>query len=300
VPAIGPVARLSRRPYEYATSAPLEHLVVDTTAGATHDLLFKDLDPAHLLPAARSVKPAALHDPHRTVEAQTQLLDPLGVGPRCWLALADDEQRRWWLITDKVDGVELWQVGELATWERVAAWLGGFHARFLDRADDARRAASTLLEHDAVAHRAGAERAARVLRCSSDPRAEDLLAQLADVQASIELLASLPRTFLHGELYPSNVLVGRDGAIWPVDWEMAATGPAVLDLAALVTGWDDDARRRMVAAYGDAGVLDGHLDAASLHLALRWIGWSSTWRPPREHARDWIGEALAACERLAT
>jgi len=40
------------------------------------------------------------------------------------------------------------------------------------------------------------------------------------------------------------------------------------------------------------------LDCARLHLALRWLGWSRDWTPPREHARDWWAEAKGAAERI--
>ena len=66
------------------------------------------------------------------------------------------------------------------------------------------------------------------------------------------LSRSFPRTFVHGELYPSNVLVVRDDRhprVCPIDWEMAAIGPGLIDLAALVGGWDPPERERLVAAY---------------------------------------------------
>ena len=77
-------------------------------------------------------------------------------------------------------------------------------------------------------------------------------AALARYGEAIAPLASLPRTFVHGELYPSNVLVvrdDRDPRVCPIDWEMAAIGPGLVDLAALVGGWDPPERERLVAAY---------------------------------------------------
>ena len=44
----------------------------------------------------------------------------------------------------------------------------------------------------------------------------------------MDRLVRLPRTLIHGELYPSNVIVGRGHhreRVCPVDWEMAALGP---------------------------------------------------------------------------
>jgi thiamine kinase-like enzyme len=129
--------------------------------------------------------------------------------------------------------------------------------------------------------------------------------QLADVgrrhEQAIERLAALPIAFVHGELYPSNVLVAP-GRVCPVDWEMAGVGPGLLDLAALVTSWNNRETRRLVAAYGDAAgtpVDAADLDAARLVLAVQWLGWAKRWDPPREQATDWLTEANAAAERLA-
>ncbi len=60
---------------------------------------------------------------------------------------------------------------------------------------------------------------------------------------------------IHGELYPSNVLVSPDRErlrICPIDWETTSIGPIAIDLAALTTGWPRPARRALVAAYAMA------------------------------------------------
>jgi aminoglycoside phosphotransferase (APT) family kinase protein len=116
--------------------------------------------------------------------------------------------------------------------------------------------------------------------------------------AVVERLTALPRSFIHGELYASNVIVQLNGElrVAPVDWEMAAVGPGLFDLAALTTGWTGRERSVIIAAYG--GVDRIALDCCRLQLALQWLGWSLGWRPPAEHARDWLAEALEIVERL--
>ena len=105
----------------------------------------------------------------------------------------------------------------------------------------------------------------------------------------------VPQTLIHGELYPSNVLVDPP-RVCPVDWEMAAIGPGVIDLAALCGGWETVAAARLTAAYGPVDASD--LARACLHLALQWLGWSAGWKPPPEHSHDWLGEALALVREL--
>ena len=155
-------------------------------------------------------------------------------------------------MLQKVPGIELWQVGELAVWNRVAAWLGEMHARFADRIDSLRRDSPHLLDHSADWYRTWRDRARSALSDSPDPRAPELARTLDDYDHVIEILAALPRTFVHGELYPSNVMVVRDEepvGVYPVDWEMAAVGPGLIDLAALVGGWGPGERAELQSAY---------------------------------------------------
>lgn len=283
-----PAAVVSRRPYAYATSARLEEVGVDVD-GASCTVIVKHLRRTGLLDAARSSKPPWVYDPRREPAAYA-IVGPAGVGPRCHGAAAT------WLVIDKVDGVELWQVGDFAVWESVASWLADFHRRFADAADDLTAAHPALLRIDAAWFTAWAERAATTLAASGDSRADRLARVLAGYDDVAAALAAEPRRLVHGELYPSNVMVRADErsvAVVPVDWEMAGVGPAAIDLAALVTGWDEPRRDALVAAYGAPG-LGRAVHLARLHLAVQWIGWADGWAAPPEHAHDWIGEALDA------
>jgi thiamine kinase-like enzyme len=117
----------------------------------------------------------------------------------------------------------------------------------------------------------------------------------------------LPSTIIHGELYASNVVIQQAGGgvrVRPVDWEMAGTGPGVLDLAALTAGsWTDDERARIEEAYCEALPVElrpgaDDLEYARLLLAAQWLGWSDGWLPPQEHRQDWAAVAVSLIERL--
>jgi aminoglycoside phosphotransferase (APT) family kinase protein len=306
------VVGLSRRPYRYATSAPLEELRVRMGGGQEMAVIFKDLSRDRLIGNARASKPAFLHEPLRELETYRRILAPAGIGPRWIAALAEQDPPRHWLLIEKVPGVELWQIGELSVWEEVAGWLGRFHARFAGRLEEVRAANSYLLEYSDEWFRFWAERARSALAGSTDRRASAVVRGLDRYDAVIRSLAALPPRFVHGELYPSNVLVVREESpvrVCPVDWEMAAIGPGPIDLAALVGGWGATERQRLATAYrrelARAGTtapapeaLAADLSRSRLHLALQWLGWSSEWRPPSEHAHDWVGEALMLTEEL--
>ncbi|MQA73299.1 MAG: phosphotransferase [Solirubrobacterales bacterium] len=305
------IVGLRRRPYRYATSAPLEEVTVAVEGGEEVALILKDLSRDRLIGDARTAKPKFLHEPRRELETYRRILAPAAIGPRCHAAVARPGAAGCWLLLEKVPGVELWQMGELAVWERVARWLGEFHGGFAGRLDELRAANPHLLEHTADWFRSWGERAIAALAGSADQRGRALAAALRRYGEVVDPLAGLLRTFVHGELYPSNVLVRRERrpGVYPVDWEMAAVGPGAIDLAALVGGWGPDQRQSLALAYleglGAAGgrapeleELMTDLSRCRLALALQWLGWSSDWLPPREHAHDWLGEALALVGEL--
>jgi len=270
--------------------------------------LRKDLAPGALLGAARTSKPAFVHDPRREPAAYRELLCRLAIGPHC-AASGDD-----WIVIERLPGVELWQIGDPDVWVRVAARVADMHRRLavallpghVGRGPARRDGPShadrvPLLVHDARLFAAWRRRAAAA---GAPP------VVLAAHRRASARLAALPPTVLHGELYPSNVLVRTVGFrldVWPVDWELAGLGPAVLDVAALTAGgWPEPQRDAMARAYFEAaggapGSWDGFradLGAARLHLCVQWLGWAPGWNPPAEHAHDWLGEALELAETM--
>jgi thiamine kinase-like enzyme len=132
---------------------------------------------------------------------------------------------------------------------------------------------------------------------------------LAAHDRATERLLALPSVVIHGDLYPSNLLVdtGPPLVVWPVDWELIGRGPAVLDLASLVSGWVPGVRDAMVGAYVEAAgypawpnasSFEEALDAARLHLCVQWLGAPATWAPPSSHAHDWMAEAQELATRV--
>lgn len=315
------VIRLERRPSIYSTSFAIEELDVRLDDDTSLRLLYEDLSRHALLVDARQAKPTFLYDPLREIETYRSILGSNRLGtPICYGIIVESRTERYGLLLEKVPGVELYQVGDLATWQRVAEWLAIMHARFAGQSEALAHVAP-LLKYDAGYYRLWADRARATLgragpRLSRDERrgTEQLFGNYDRV---IERLVALPMTFVHGEFYASNVLVhehaygeGEGLRVCPVDWEMAALGPGLVDLAALTAGgwtmWEKEelalAYFATLAPYGmlpttpDAFLVA--LDYCRLHLAVQWLGWSQDWTPPPEHAQDWLGEALDLAEKL--
>jgi len=300
------VAGLSRRAFAYETSFAIDELEVELAGGEQLGLLVKDVGPTGLSAPAAAAKPDFTLDPRREIAVYRSLLDRSGVSaPRYYGAGEDSASGRAWLFIERVEGEVLADVGEPEAWQAAAAWAGG-----LDRAlaiEDPDLEAH-LLQRDREWH---SQWIGRAIFASSTRGDGDLKRRLAPVAPTLlDRLEALPRGFVHGELYASNVVVERQEGgvrIAPVDWELAGIGPFALDLAALLSGWGDDERSAMCEAFHRSLPPERRaavsreilLDAANLcelALALQWIGWSQQWLPPAEHHRNWTAEALRLLE----
>jgi Ser/Thr protein kinase RdoA (MazF antagonist) len=306
--ALGRSTKVVRRPSRYRTSFPLEELDLTLEDGTELRLIFKDLAWSALGEEARLAKPGFLHDPRRESAVYASVLAPLGLGPQYYGAAIDPDADRFWLFVERVEGRELYQVGELEVWQAVASWLGEMHAVFgPDLEDHIRRA--RLIDYDEAYYRRWIERAQEfaAMPGQAGSRAEGIAWIAERYDRAVEGLLELPSSVIHGEFYASNVLVAAeppDIRVCPVDWEMAAAGPGLVDLAALVSGgWEAEERQAIVSAYRAGAPMydfsEDQLDLARLHLAVQWLGWAPpSWIPPEGQRHDWLDEALALAQGL--
>lgn len=295
------------RPYRAATTHPIQELL---DAEGRYSVLHKDLNPARLTAAARLARPTWINDPMREILVYQRLLIDAPAGPPRLIAAGtggDTDTGRhgrsdsWWIRLEHVEGAPLTEVGDLERWLDAARWVGHFHAWVdtFDHLPDVHpvrwtRGALAGVYCDTVAT-APVGSLATIL--SHGARADEL----------VDLLCVGDIGLIHGELTASNIVVpiDPDRPVCVVDWELCGIGPRLLDLASLVVGWQEDTVGRFVDAYVDgAGRWDDqdlrrHLDAARLHLAMRWLAQEGRgWRPPIEHRTDWAAEARGAADRL--
>jgi aminoglycoside phosphotransferase (APT) family kinase protein len=306
------VVALRRRPYAYETSFAIDRLEVGLGDGETLDLLVKDVGCVGLSSQAAGAKPPALIEPEREIAVYRDLLEPAALStPRYHGASVDAEEGRWWLFLERVEGEVLTDIGEIDVWCQVAAWIRGLDGGL---AESRGRAPEHLLVKRDRAWNTHWLEAALAAADDDGPDALRLAKRLRPSRERLlDRLDALPQTFVHGELYPSNVVVTRgegdqSARIAPVDWELAGTGPYALDLAALSSGWSEEDRlsiyrafHRSPAAGQAAETLDDLLAAVALCrlvLALQWIGWSPGWQPPAAQRHDWIAEASETLDEV--
>jgi thiamine kinase-like enzyme len=303
-----PIRHVTRTPSLYRSSFAIENLYVILEDSTELHIVFKNLGDDGLLPEARVTKPAFIHNPMREISIYGSILSSAGLNTAaCYGFIADSDSARYWLFLERIFGAELYQIGNLAVWQRTAEWLAQLHSRFnIDL--QTIRTRCHLLNYDADFYRLWLERAKRFH--SRHPFLERIANRYDEV---IERLLALPISLIHGEFYPSNVIVTESAnrrRIVPIDWEMSAIGPSLMDVAALTAGkWNEGDRRQVALAYWSA-IASGNehtqsadefieaLEYCRLHLCVQWLGWAAQWSPPKEHAHDWLREAANIAERL--
>jgi thiamine kinase-like enzyme len=314
------ILSLRRRRSNYSSSYTIENLEVELDRGKCLSLVFKDMGPASLLNAARDVRPAFLYNPQREIETYRKVLDPKAFGTAvCYGAVQRPEDKRHWLFLERVNGPLLWQVGRVQIWERAARWIARLHSHF--RLENGRRNSAALpeclLRYDMDHCLCWASRAQDFVSRRRDLRSHELEEQFKILSRCYHKVAgvlhSMPQTFIHGEFYPSNIILRGSGPakrVCPIDWEVAAVGPGLIDLAALTSGdWRPEQKKTLMKAYHEALEPDHGwppsledmfelVEYCNLHLAVQWLGWARDWSPPKSHKRDWLREALGLARRL--
>jgi hypothetical protein len=310
------IRRLRRRRSRYSSSCPILNLELEFDNAEHLSLALKDLTPSSLLEEARKVRPTFLYDPLREIEMYRSVLEPKRFGTAiCYGAIVQENTGPYWLFLERVVGPLLWQVGDFEQWKNAARWLARFHTHFSTRAKQQLLAGVVL--HDQAHYMQWIERAGRFARQTKSARSRRFTIGIERVAKGysrvVKYLLELPQTLIHGEFYPSNVIVRRpktEMQICPIDWEVAGLGPRLIDLGALVSGaWEDDARKSLVTAYRDELAcrtgcapsmpeLLESVDYCQLYLSVQWLGWAADWSPPGNHEQDWLCEAIRLSERL--
>jgi aminoglycoside phosphotransferase (APT) family kinase protein len=261
------VVRAKRHPY--TTSHPLVDVDLEQGDGTMVAAIVKETSVLPWRPrfVQRTDREAGVY----------RLLQPSGVWAPRLLAASTTH-----LLIERSEGQPLWELETEAVAARLGAVLRATHDAL---ARDTK--APFLLRYDDTFYRRWFRRATAATRGLSS------LAPTYEI--AVKRLLDEPVVVVHGELYPSNALIDGEEVLF-IDWECAGAGPAVVDVAAVTTGWRGPELKAFLDAYGP---VDHHaLECARLHLAVRWLGWSTEWRPPAEHARDWKSEALNSASRV--
>ena len=261
--ALGAVLAVRRTGSPQASTAQLEDLRVELADGQVRHLVLK----------------TGGRDTDREARLYRDVLVGAGLDTPGWVTGGAG-----WLVLERVRGAPLWQSGDVQDWCVVARWLRGAH----------RRLAGWAEQVDPAVGSRWAEQWDRALL-----RRPEAAVVATAYQRAVQVIETAPRTLVHGELFPANILLAAEGRPCVLDWETAGAGCALTDLAALTDGWDSAAASLQIAsAYG--GDLSA-LPAARLVVAIRWLAEP---RPAaaagggRARWTDWWAAALAAASEV--
>ncbi len=313
------VRAIEHRASSARSTFALEEVDVVLDDGELLRLVLKVAGAAGVVAKARLAKPLFLHDPLREIELYRHLLDPrphLGTA-KLYGTIVEPERDRYWLLLERAAGTEMDQVEDPETWRAASRWLAAMHVELAGLvAYPSTPGIARLLEYDSAFLKMWMVRAHSIVR-SQNPLLPDVLRRGMDRLALrydrvVERLLALPETVIHGEAFPSNILLRRgvgEPRFCAVDWEMAAIGPHLIDLAALVAGAPKSLQHDLALTYraalpdevrqmSDEASFLTDLAFCRLHLAVQWLGWSPDTSPPTYRIEGWLEDVLAQADAL--
>src|SRR5262249_14124690 len=240
----------------------------------------------------------------RELRVYRDLLGPAELGAaRYYGSVWDGSQGRFWLFLEFVEGTPV-EYCAFDDWVRAAAWLGRLHGRFAGQADRL-GACDFLLRHDADFFRSQARQALEGVSQCWPPLARRLAEVLKRFGPCVEILVRQPLTLVHGSYNPRNILAGAradPAGVCPVDWEKAALGSALYDLAFLSYGFEPPRLDRLIGAYcdealahdvalADGGQVRFALDCFRLYRALKTLCRAQSRTLPEHKAARKVEEA---------
>ena len=283
-----PVTAVRELPAPASTSYALRRLLLDLADGRTLDVLLKDFD------VSRHAADLALWHGARERYVYETVLAGRDLGtPELHGVVWDEPSGRHWLLLEFVPGRTLRQ-SPIEDWIAAAGWLGRLHGTIAGREAELARP-GLLVSYDDAYFRDIAERALQAVGSRSGSLYRRLAAAVDGYKAMIERFCASRPTLVHGSYRPKNVLVdtrAKPVRICPVDWELAAVGPQLHDLACMANEVDHlPTIERFCEAYAKGADAFGlavtgtdemlaELDRLRLHRVLRSLARSAEWAYP--------------------
>ncbi|MGB8956270.1 MAG: aminoglycoside phosphotransferase family protein [Tumebacillaceae bacterium] len=299
------IADLRSVPSPSATSYAAQVVTVQLTDGATLRMFLKDFGSSRLFKEDASDRRARELHVYRDLLRDAELDIPTYYG-----AVWGQEQKRFWMVVEFVDGVPVADC-EFDSWPAATAWLArmqGLYAR-----DPGRFERSPLLvRHDADFFGSRAERAFSSARRVSGRAVRRLRRLLSGYDDLVSLMADQPSTFVHGSYRPENVLLddpSRPSRVCVVDWELAAIGSPLYDLARLCDGYRGARLDHLLDSYGREAAAQGVpvpdrermvevLDCFCLHRVVKAISHALEKGRTQRQVSGWLGYGETIRARL--
>jgi hypothetical protein len=199
-------------------------------------IYFKDLNPVHQVSRRRHAHSANDSPSSREIRVYESVLSCERFGtPEYYGSRWEPAKGRCWLFIECVGERMLQSEHDLEPWIDTCRCVAGFHAATRDLPS---AVTGFLPVYNEEYYRGCAESVERLLP-GLDGADRTVVAQGLDhLRRRISWLGTLPRSVIHGQLFGQNVMLRSYGAAHPVsiiDWETAALGPGVFDLASITS-----------------------------------------------------------------
>ena len=188
-----------------------------------------------------------------------------------------------WLIIEFVEAVPLgWR--EIETWYEAAGWLGAWQTKVVERLRPLRDS-KHFLQRDPSYFQNIARNATAGAARFGDYVEQKVRTALPGYLRGTEELTRQPQTLVHGAFRPNQILVDPEETpvrICPTDWEIAAIGSCIYDLAALTDGFSGPMLETFLDRFlaeakwlrndpPDISDLELAIKTCSTHRTLKWI-----------------------------
>jgi aminoglycoside phosphotransferase (APT) family kinase protein len=299
------IADLRSAPSPSATSYAAKVVTVQLTDGTTLRMFLKDLGSSRLFKEDAGDRRARELHVYRDLLPDGELDIPAYYG-----SVWDEEHERFWVVVEFVDGVPVADC-EFDSWPAATAWLARLQGLYARDPDHFERS-PLLIRHDADFFASRAERALSNARRISARAMRRLRRILSGYDDFVALMAEQPNTLVHGSFRPENVLIdepSRPSRICVVDWELAAIGSPIFDLARFCDGYRGARLDRLLDSYSREAASQGVplpdrermvevLDCFSLHRVVKAISHALEKGRTRRQVSDWLGYGETVRARL--
>jgi Phosphotransferase enzyme family len=298
----GAIKRINRRQCDDGSSYATEAVTLTLAGGEQFKLFVKYFG------SSRYHKQEPGWQAERETRVYRDVLARADLGTAEYLGVLCDKSRgRLWLFLEYVGGATL-AYRELEWWTAAAGWLARLHRYFADDADRI-RPLDFLLTHDRNFFQSTAEHALTAVAATSTALADRLDELVCRYGSCIDVIVNQPATLVHGSFKPRHVLVddrSERPRLCPIDWELAASGSNLYDLAFLAHGLDRAAVEQLLDAYSQEALAHNLplpereqmryiVDCLRLHRILKALGRAQE----RAFPETRIVKEIEAGERLA-
>lgn len=272
------IAKIQRTRIRYIGSYECESVAIRFASGQEFTFFLKDYG------SSQKSKDEPIRRRERELATYRDLLSQADLGtPGYYGSLWDESEGRYWLLLELVEGVLITdhnvEHGELA-----AGWLGRAQG-FFSQHPETLAGHDYLIRHDAGFFRSKAELALDDVG-SIEPASAPRLAEVVErYDQAIDVMAAQPPTLVHGGYIPWHILLNYDHEpvrVCPIDWELAAVGSAIYDLAYFIEGAEPRTRERIIDAFWreteqfgapvpERARLGYLVDCFRLHRILDWL-----------------------------